>query len=70
MNEPSFSASGYMQMRHLLTPKHLELAPIKRKQQMREKFLLETPAVTAQKNKMQYLKPLTEIQTLMRHFDA
>jgi hypothetical protein len=70
MSEVTFTASSYLHMRHLLTPKHLELAPAKRKQQLRDKYLLQPPAVAIRESKLQFLRPLAEIETIMRHFDA
>jgi hypothetical protein len=32
-------------------------------------MLMESPTETIQKAKLKYLKPINEIQTIMKHFD-
>jgi hypothetical protein len=70
-HELNMSLTGYMQIKDLLVPKHLAVSQQSRKKHaMRKDFLQESPADLAHTNKIKHLKPIGEIETIMRHFDA
>lgn len=65
------SLTDYLHIKEVLVPKHLAVSQHSRKKQaFRKDYLQASQADQAQKNKLRQLKPLSEIETIMRHFDA
>lgn len=70
-HELNMSLTNYMQIKDLLIPKHLAFNQNSRKQHIfKRDFLIESPADIAQEHKIKRLKPIGEIETIMKHFDA
>ena len=70
-HELNMSVTGYLHIKNVLVPKHLAVSQQSRKKRaFRKDFLQESPSEQAQQLKLRRLKPLGEIEAIMRHFDA